>query len=78
MTAQHPKVIPESTRVWGRTPSGGPLWEWQERYPDGTVRTFHEIWTAVRVRSTMCYGGVQVANGPAPEQSKNSEPEKID
>lgn len=78
MTTQHPEIIPESLRVWGRTPRGGALQEWQMRYPDGTVRTYHEVWATVRGQSGLDFVGIQVVRGPAPEQSKNSEPEKID
>ena len=74
----HPQVVPGSTRVWGHTPNGSVLFAWRELYPDGTVRDFHEIYVVVTAASGTRYGGVQVANGPAPEQSKNSEPEKID
>lgn len=40
----HPSVIQGTQRAYAKTPSGSPLYQWNERYPDGSVRTFQEVW----------------------------------
>lgn len=52
----HPRLIPGSERVIDFTPSGSPLYRWEERYPDGTVRTFEEFWASVTGASGTTYG----------------------
>jgi len=61
----HPTPLPCTTKVIGRTPSGAPLYQWDERYPDGSIKTFHEIWTSVTGQTGTTYGLSVVQNGAA-------------
>lgn len=56
MTIQHPRVIDSSKRVIGTSPSGHPLYGWDEAYPDGTIRSFGEFWTSCTGQSGTVYG----------------------
>lgn len=56
MPTQHPKVIDNSKRVIGTSPSGHPLYGWDEVYPDGTIRSFGEFWTSCTGQSGIVYG----------------------
>lgn len=51
----HPVVIPESVRIYDRTPFDQPLKAWEERYPDGSVRSFYERWHTFTVPSGTTY-----------------------
>lgn len=48
----HPVVIHESVRVYARTPYNQPMKRWEERYPDGSIRTFEERFHTCTVRGT--------------------------
>jgi hypothetical protein len=56
---KHPTPIAGTTRVIGACPSG-PLTAWDELYPDGTVRTFMEVYTVTEGASGTKYGGTVV------------------
>lgn len=64
--SRHPQVVAESRHVVGTAPypSTQPLMEWDEVYPDGSQRTFREVWTVVQAESGTRYGGVQVLEVP--------------
>lgn len=56
----HPKVLTETFAVYDHSPTGQALRTWQELYPDGSLRSFREIWVVVTAASSTRYGGVQV------------------
>lgn len=59
-TNTHPKVLTETFAVYDHSPTGQALRTWQELYPDGSLRSFREIWVVVTAASGTRYGGVQV------------------
>jgi len=56
MSGYHPKVIEDSKRRIGSTPSGQPLIAWDEVYPDGSIKSFGEYWTVFISTSGIRYG----------------------
>ena len=51
----HPQVLAGSERNIGTCPAG-PLLAWDEIYPDGSVKTFKEIYNVVTGASGTQYG----------------------
>lgn len=58
---RHPEIITGTTKPWSKSPSGSDLYEWQESYPDGSIRTYREEWHTVTGASGTTYGGIRVA-----------------
>jgi hypothetical protein len=59
-TQRHPEIIPGTLKFWSESPSGVELYEWQERYPDGAIRSFRETWHTATGVSGTTYGGIRV------------------
>lgn len=57
---RHPEIMQGTLKSWGTSPNGIELYEWQERYPDGAIRSFRETWHTATGASGTTYGAIRV------------------
>lgn len=45
--------------IVGRTPSGAPLYQWEEYHPDGRMRVVRQVWHVVKTRNGLGLGAIR-------------------